>query len=270
LGAKQQEAFEKIKEHLSTPLVLHAPRRGVPFKLYITAEEKAIGAVLIQEGDGKEYVIAYIGRCLFDPETRYAHIKKLCLSLYFACAKMRHYLLSSTCVVACQVDVVKHMLYRPILSGRIVKWAYALIEHDLTFEPLKTLKGQIHTDFIVELGIDLGDEINYLTSTPWKLYFNGSACKQGQGVGIVIISPNGTEFETSSWLNYYCTNNQAEYEALLFGLEILHSMEVKHVEAFGDSLLVVQQVYGVFQCLEESLNVYLNMYLDIINTFAEF
>jgi hypothetical protein len=101
LGAKQQEAFEKIKEYLSTPPVLRAPRRGVPFKLYIAAEEKVIEVVLTQEDEGKEYVIAYLGRRLLDLEIKYAHIKKLCLSLYFACAKMRHYLLSSICVVAC-------------------------------------------------------------------------------------------------------------------------------------------------------------------------
>ena len=77
---------------------------------------------------------------------------------------------------------------------------------------------------------------------PWKLYFDGSAYKEGQCVGVVIISPNGAEFEMSSRLNYNCTNNQAEYEALLFGLEILYSLEVKYVEAYGDSLLVVQQV----------------------------
>jgi len=133
--AKQQEAFEKIKEYLSTPPVLRALRRGVPFKLYIAAEEKIIKVVLTQEDKGKEYVIAYLGHRLLDPETRYAHIEKLCLSLYYACSKMRHYLLSSTCVVACQADVIKHMLYRPILHGRIGKWAYALIEYDLTFEP---------------------------------------------------------------------------------------------------------------------------------------
>ena len=66
-----------IKEYLSIPLVLRAPRRGVPFKLYIAAEEKVIGAVLTQEDKSKEYVIAYLGRRLLDPETRYAHIEKL-------------------------------------------------------------------------------------------------------------------------------------------------------------------------------------------------
>ena len=39
LGAKQQEAFEKIKQYLSSPPVLKAPRRGVPFRLYVAAED---------------------------------------------------------------------------------------------------------------------------------------------------------------------------------------------------------------------------------------
>ena len=134
---------------------------------------------MTQEDDGKEYVIAYIGRRFLDPDTRYAHTEKLCLSLYYACAKIRQYLLSSTCVIAWQVDVIKHLLYRPIVSGQISKWAYTLIEYDLTFEPLKTLKGQVLADFIIEHGIDLDDEVNYLTFTPWKLYFDGSVCKDG-------------------------------------------------------------------------------------------
>jgi hypothetical protein len=58
------------------------------------------------------------------------------------------------------------MLYQPILRGRIGKWAYTLIEYDLTFEPLKTLKRQVLADFIIEHGIDLDNEVNYPTFTP--------------------------------------------------------------------------------------------------------
>ena len=47
----------------------------------------------------------------------------------------------STCIIACQTDVIKYMLHRPILSGRIDKWAYALIEYDLAYESLKSVKG---------------------------------------------------------------------------------------------------------------------------------
>ena len=56
---------------------------------------------------------------------------------------------------------------------------------------------------------------------------------------VLFLSPNGAVFEFSNRLEDGCTNNQVEYEALLFGLEILQSMGVKHVKAFGDSILVV-------------------------------
>jgi ribonuclease HI len=52
---------------------------------------------------------------------------------------------------------------------------------------------------------------------PWKLFFDGSACREGQGVGIVLISPRGAVFEQSIRLEYFCTNNQAEYEAIMLG-----------------------------------------------------
>jgi ribonuclease HI len=77
------------------------------------------------------------------------------------------------------------------------------------------------------------------------LYFDGSVCDDGQGIGVVLISPNGAIFDMSNRLDKNHTNNQVEYEALLFGLEVLQSLGVKHVEAFGDSLLVVQQVSKV-------------------------
>jgi hypothetical protein len=47
-------------------------------------------------------------------------------------------------------------------------------------------------------------------------------------------------------------------------------MGVKHVEAYGDSLLMVQQVAGEFQCLEGSLRACLDACLDVIDYFIEF
>ena len=92
------------------------------------------------------------------------------------------------------------MLQKPILSGRIGKWAYALVEYDLTCEPLKSMKGQIVADFIVEHRInDEHDlEVGYIVSTPWKLYFDGSVCDDGRGIGAVLISPSVVVFEFSN------------------------------------------------------------------------
>jgi ribonuclease HI len=276
-GAKQQVAFDQIKHYLSTPPVLRTPKSGESFWLYIAAQEDVIGAILTQEFEAKEHIITYVSRILLDAETRYSFIEKLCFLLYYACAKLRHYLLASTCIVACQTDVIKHILHRPILRGRLGKWAYALIEYDLVFESLKTMKEKVVADFIVEHRVDVEHDdclyldTNFISCTSWKLYCDGSACSSGQGIGIVIVSPNGDDFEAYNQLNYFCTNNQAKYEALLFGLEILASMKVRHVKAFGDSLLVVQQVSNECQCLEGSLNAYLDKCLDVIKfSFDEF
>ena len=142
--------------------------RSILFRFYVAAEDKVIGAVLTQETEGKEYVITYVGRRLINAEMRYIFIEKLCLSLYYGCTRLRHYLLSSTCIVTCQADVIKHMLQKPILRGRIGKWAYALVEYDLAYESLRAIKGQIIADFIVEHRIndkhDLG--VGYITCTP--------------------------------------------------------------------------------------------------------
>ena len=123
--------------------MLKAPRRGVPFRLYVVARDKVIGAVLTRETEDKEYVITYTRRRLFDAKTRYTFTKKLCLSFYYSYTKLRHYLLSSTCIVTCQTNVIKHMLQKPILSGRIGKWAYALVKYDLAYESLRAVKAKL-------------------------------------------------------------------------------------------------------------------------------
>jgi hypothetical protein len=135
-GVEQREAFKKIKEYLMSPPMLRASKTGNPFKMYIAMQERVIGAVLLQEEDGKEFSIAYVSRRLLDAEAWYVFVEKLCLSLCYACSKFRHYILSSVCIVACQYDDIKHMLLKPILSGRMGRWAYALVEYDLAYEPL--------------------------------------------------------------------------------------------------------------------------------------
>jgi ribonuclease HI len=86
----------------------------------------------------------------------------------------------------------------------------------------------------------------------------------------MLISLREAIFEELVHLEYFCTNNEAEYEAIMLDIQILSSMSVKHVEAFEDSLLVVQQIDGTFQCLDGSLNAYLDNCLKIIALFDYF
>jgi hypothetical protein len=80
------------------------------------------------------------------------------------------------------------MLSMPILNGRIGKWILALSE----FESAKAVKGQIIADFITE---HRDPSIDLLEITPWALFFDGSSCGKGGGVGILLISPRGEMFE---------------------------------------------------------------------------
>jgi hypothetical protein len=80
---------------------MKAPKNGFPFRVYITAEDKVIGAVLTQESEGKECAITYLSQRLVVAETRYYFIEKLCLCLVYVCTKLRYYLLSSSCTVLC-------------------------------------------------------------------------------------------------------------------------------------------------------------------------
>jgi hypothetical protein len=120
---------------------MKASMTRILFWLYIAVEDGVIGDVLTQVTDGKEHIITYLSRRLINTDTRYSFIEKLCLSLFYVCSKLRHYLQSSTCIVSCQAYVIKHMLQQLILSGRIEKWAYVLIQYNLVYEPLKSMRG---------------------------------------------------------------------------------------------------------------------------------
>ena len=67
------------------------------------------------------------------------------------------------------------------------------------------------------------------------VFFDGSSRKRGGGIGIVIISPWGASFEFAFLTKPMTTNNQAAYEAIFKGLQLLHEVKAKAIEIFGYS-----------------------------------
>ena len=128
------------------------------------------------------------------------------------------------------------MLSMPILNGRMGKWILALLEFDLRYESAKVVKGQVIENFVTQ---HHEPSINYVEPVPWSLFFDGSSCKQGGGIGIVIILPQGANFEFAVPTEPMITNNQAEYEAILKGLQLLHEVKAKAIEVFRDSQLII-------------------------------
>ncbi|XP_070679339.1 uncharacterized protein [Malus domestica] len=261
---EHQAAFTQIKVSLTTPPVLVPPRRGKPLKLYISAAEESIGCLLAQDNDaGREQAIFYLSRNLNPPEINYSAVEKLCLAVFFATSKLRHYMLPSVTQVIAQTDVIRYMLTRPIVKGRIGKWTMALSEFSLQYVPQKAVKGQALADFLahhpspygfgdtdVEIGM-VETRDNY-----WTMYFDGSSTSSSAGIGVVIQSPNHDRWYFSLKLDFDYTNNQAEYEALIVGLGLLHDLRATRALVLGDSELVINQLNGSFRCMSCTLAPY--------------
>ena len=70
---------------------------------------------------------------------------------------------------------------------------------------------------------------------------DGAANAQGSGVGLILTSPEGIDIEYALRFGFQASNNEAEYEAVIAGLNLIHSMEVDQLEVRSDSQLVVSK-----------------------------
>jgi ribonuclease HI len=97
----------------------------------------------------------------------------------------------------------------------------------------------------------------------WELYFDGASrietdpdgtSTRRAGAGIVFRTPQGgTIYHSFSLLKEECSNNEAEYEALLFGLLLALSMDIRDLRAYGDSQLIVRQVNDIYEVRKPEL-----------------
>ena len=130
--------------------------------------------------------------------------------------------------VVSKTDLMKYMLSRSLIIGRFEKWPLVVFEFTLAYVPHKSVKGQASANFLayypsleIQLEKDVELEIYDIKRRPWILKFDGLSTEKSVGVGIVIISSKGIKTTLSFNLAFECTNNQAEYEALVISLEIM-------------------------------------------------
>jgi ribonuclease HI len=127
---------------------------------------------------------------------------------------------------------------------------FALLEFDIRYQPTKAVKGQALVDLIAER---INTNIATLSVCAWAMYFDGSACEDRCGIGVLLVSPQGVTYSFSVRWPAPCTNNLAKYEALRRGVELLHEASVEALEVFGGSKLVVSQLTEDYRCESESL-----------------
>ncbi|CAN6721119.1 unnamed protein product [Malus baccata var. baccata] len=142
--------------------------------------DKSIGSLLAQNNEGgKEQAVYYLSRILTEVETRYSPVEKLCLALYFTANKLRHYMLPCHVHIIAKTDVIKYMLSKPMLTGRIGKWILALSEFSFQYVPQRAVKGQAIADFLAEHQ-ESQDEIINIPGTLKLLVFGSRQARESQ------------------------------------------------------------------------------------------
>ena len=91
---------------------------------------------------------------------------------------------------------------------------------------------------------------------------------QGSGAGLILTSPEGIDIEYTLRFGFRTSNNEAEYEAVIAGLNLAHSLEVDQLEVYNDSQLVVRQIEDTYEAKSGRMILYLRKVRDLLKKFV--
>ena len=148
---------------------------------------------------------------------------------------------------------MKQVLHKPETLGRLMKWAIELSEFDIRYKLKTAIKGQVLADFVMEFtSAKPAENTQTTTDIPiWRLSVDGAANAQGSGAGLILTSLEGIDIEYALRFGFQASNNEAEYEAIIAGLNLAHSMEVDQLEVCSNSQLVVRQIEDTYKAKGE-------------------
>jgi ribonuclease HI len=122
-------------------------------------------------------------------------------------------------------------------EGRISPYIESVLQSSVNYieEDVGVYSIFVEEDNIPLERIDSDDEL-------WRMHFDGSRSNEGNGAGIILVSPAGKIHNLSYRLEFSCANNVAEFEALLLGIENALNLGCGHLSVFGNSELVVNLI----------------------------
>ena len=165
---------------------------------------------------------------------------------------------------------MKQVLHKPETSGRLMKWAIELSEFDIRYKPKTAIKGQVLDDFVMEfISTEPAKHVpKEIDPSIWKLFVDGAANAQGNGAGLILTSPEGINIEYAFRFGFHTSNNEAEYEAVIAGLNLAHSLEVDRLEICSDSQLVVRQIEDTYEAKSGRMILYLKKVRELLKKFV--
>jgi ribonuclease HI len=245
--------------------VLKPPRRAAPSQpaedllLYISCTTHVVSTVLVVErAEGHAYLVQhlvyFISEVLGPSKKKYPQVQKLLYAVLLTARKLRHYFDDHKVIVVTGFPI-GDILHNKEAIRRIAKWVCELGAHDIEFRPHTTIKTQALVDFVSEWTEQQVPD-NLETAEVWRMYFDGSLKLEGAGAGILFIAPGGEQLKYALQLLFSASNNAAEYEALIHGLNIVISLGIKRLMVYGDLLVVISQINKEWDCSNDSMGKY--------------
>uniref|UniRef100_A0A7N2MBY2 Uncharacterized protein n=1 Tax=Quercus lobata TaxID=97700 RepID=A0A7N2MBY2_QUELO len=250
-----QRAFEELKAYLSSPPLLSPSQPGEELFLYLAASPIAVSAALIREEDRVQKPVYYASRALCGAEERYPPMEKLAFALVTVARKLKPYFQAHMVNVMTDKPL-RRAMSNPKVAGQLTLWAIELSEFDIKYRPRTAIKGQIVADFIAEFTRDKDKGAE--ESPQWSIYIDGSSNRRAGGAGIVLLSPEGDRIECMVRLDFPTTNNEAEYEAVVVGLDLAKAAGAARVVVYCDFQVVTNQVNEDYECKGERMKRYLD------------
>ncbi|KAM2401851.1 hypothetical protein ACFX1X_029811 [Malus domestica] len=146
------EAFKNLKDYISKAPLLSKLEVSDTLIIYLSVLASAVSSVLIQKDGNVEQPAYYASKALQDAETRYSNIEKLALALVMFARKLRLYFQAHSIIVLTNHHL-RQILQSSYTSGRMIKWAIALGEFDISYQPKPAENSQAVADFTYPIDI---------------------------------------------------------------------------------------------------------------------
>ncbi|GKV03742.1 hypothetical protein SLEP1_g15991 [Rubroshorea leprosula] len=198
---------------------------------------------------------------------RYPIAEKAALAVITSARKLRPYFQSHPIIILTD-QPLRQILQKPECSGRLIKWAVELGEFEITFQQRSAIRAQALADFIVEC--TPGNSIPTLEPNDWTLYVDGASSSIGSGAGALLIGPDGYRSEHALKFNFDATNNMAEYEALLLGLQLALELKLSAIQVYSNSQLVVNQINSICEVFDPVMVKYVALVAELKCKFQKF
>ncbi|GKU89507.1 hypothetical protein SLEP1_g3636 [Rubroshorea leprosula] len=151
-----------------------------------------------------------------------------------------------------------------------------LSKFDIVYTTQEAIKGQAIADYLAKHATEDYELIDWdfpdedilameakSDSDNWKLFFDGAVNQLACGLGVVLVCSKGDHFPIAIKLDFACTNNIAKYEACIASIHAALDMNVRDLEIYGNSTLIICQTNGDWQTKDPKLIPY-HQYLETL------